>query len=349
MKVFFIGETYRADAQTWLRGLKEFGKCEIETWEIIARPGPFSRVWRMLDTLKAIFTLGKKIKESGADILLSERITSYGFIAACTGFHPFVVAQQGITDVWPQKSFSTPFKSALAKFAFKKADLIQAWGEAMVPAMLSLGADPTKIKVLAKGIDLEAFSYNTEIKDWGKIKGVVTRSLTSDYNHHIIIKAARILKDQNVPVEINIIGDGPLMNDLKQLATELDINDIITWTGRIPNHKLPSYLIASNMYLSVPVTEGVSASLFEAMGAGAFPIVTDLPGTRAWINNEKNGFLVPVNNPESLAKTMIKAWWNKDLMKQALLFNRRLVEDKADFKKNIPTMLEWYNALIKNR
>src|SRR6185437_6016853 len=105
MKVFFISETYRADAQTWIRGLKEFGQCEVETWELKKRTGPFARLLRMIDWFNACLFLGRKVKNSGADILLSERITSYGFLAACTGFHPFVVAQQGITDVWPPDSF----------------------------------------------------------------------------------------------------------------------------------------------------------------------------------------------------------------------------------------------------
>src|ERR1017187_5601039 len=132
MKVFFLSETNRADAQTWLKGLKEFGDCEIETWEIIPRKGHLSRLWRIKDWLFACLFLGKKIRKSGADILLAERVTSYGFIGACSGFHPFVAAQQGVTDVWPPKAITTPFKTFLARYTFKKADLIQAWGTVMV-------------------------------------------------------------------------------------------------------------------------------------------------------------------------------------------------------------------------
>jgi glycosyltransferase involved in cell wall biosynthesis len=346
MKVFFISETHRADAQTWLRGLKEFGNCEIETWEIIPRPGPFSRLWRMKDWLFACLFLGKRIRNSGADILLSERVTSYGFIGACTGFHPFVVAQQGVTDVWPPNSVSTPFKAFLARYALKKADLIQSWGTVMVPAMLEHGADPAKIKVLAKGIDLDLFSFDMADKQWDKIRGIVTRSLTPDYHHDVIIKAARILKDRNIPAEIKIIGDGRLMAELKQLAIDLDVNDIIAWVGRIPNTALPSYLNAANMYISVPITEGVSASLFEAMGSGAFPVVTDLPGTAAWIKPGQNGCLVPINDATALAESMIKAWNDKSLMRQAILSNRKFAEEHADFKKNLPVFIGWYKKLI---
>jgi len=349
MKVFFISETYRADAQTWIKGLKEFGNCEVETWELASRSGPFARILRIIDWFNACLFLGKKIRKSGADILLAERVTSYGFIGACTQFHPFVLAQQGITDVWPPKSFTAPFKSLLARYALKKADLIQAWGEAMVPAMLHHGADRQKIKVLAKGVDLDKFTYKLENKNWDKISAVVTRSLTPDYNHEVIIRSARILKDKNIPAEIKIIGDGQLMSRLKALTKEIEVEDIVIFTGRIQNIDLPSYLAEANMYLSVPVTEGVSSSLFEAMGSGAFPIVTDLAGTSAWIKNGVNGILVPQNDPLALADAIIKAWSDKDLIQKAISENRSVVEEKANYKKNMPVFLEWYSELIGNK
>ena len=139
------------------------------------------------------------------------------------------------------------------------------------------------------------------------------------------------------------------MDILKSLVKEFDLEDTVTFTGRIQNDNLQYYLAEANMYLSVPVTEGVSSSLFEAMGSGAFPIVTDLPGTNVWIRSGMNGFLVPQNDPESLAESIIKAWNDKQLIHKALVYNRKLVEEKADYKKNMPQFIEWYKELIKNK
>jgi glycosyltransferase involved in cell wall biosynthesis len=346
MKVFFIGEIGHPNSETWLRWLREYGNCEIETWSLNRKRKIFPRFFRILDWLDACLFLGKKIKKSNPDLLICERVTSSGFIGACSGFHPFVVSQQGITEVWPQNSFSTPFKSFLAKYTFKKADMIHAWGSVMVPAMLELGAVESKIKVRPKGIDLNLFAFRPGDKSQEKIKAIVTRSLTTDYHHDVIIKAARLLKDKNIPVEITIIGDGFLKEELMKMASELDVNDIITWKGRILNKVLPGYLSEANLYLSVPSTEGVSGSLFEAMATGAFPIVTDLPGTKPWIIHGENGYLIPVNDPEALAEHILKAWNDKNFIKEAILKNRQIVEEKADFEKNMPVFLNWYSELV---
>jgi glycosyltransferase involved in cell wall biosynthesis len=101
------------------------------------------------------------------------------------------------------------------------------------------------------------------------------------------------------------------------------------------------------MYISTPISEGVSASLFEAMAAGSFPVCTDLPGVRAWIESGKNGYLVPVDDHEALANAIMDAWNNKELMKQALKENKAVIDDKATFQKNMPMIVSMYEHLIR--
>jgi hypothetical protein len=43
-------------------------------------------------------------------MVIAERTTSYGFLAALSGVKPVAIAQQGKTDLWPEKSISLPLK-----------------------------------------------------------------------------------------------------------------------------------------------------------------------------------------------------------------------------------------------
>jgi hypothetical protein len=40
-------------------------------------------------------------------MVIAERTTSYGFLAALSGVKPVAIAQQGITDLWPENRFIT--------------------------------------------------------------------------------------------------------------------------------------------------------------------------------------------------------------------------------------------------
>jgi len=110
-KILFLGETYRADAITWMNGLKEFGNFEIITWELkTPNHSFFSRVLRILEFCTGLFQIRKLIKLHQPDMVIAERTTSYGFLAVLCGVKPVVIAQQGRTDLWPEKSLLLPLK-----------------------------------------------------------------------------------------------------------------------------------------------------------------------------------------------------------------------------------------------
>ena len=104
-KILFLGETYRADAITWINGLKEFGAFEIITWELKTPSNSLrNRVGRMLEFALAPSSIKKLIRKEKPHIVIAERTTSYGFLAALTGMRIIVIAQQGRTDLWPENS-----------------------------------------------------------------------------------------------------------------------------------------------------------------------------------------------------------------------------------------------------
>src|SRR6187402_2663709 len=110
-KILFLGESYRADAITWMDGLREFGGFEIITWELkTPSNGLINRIKRIFEFKLAIYHIKKIIKNHHPDMVIAERTTSYGFLAALSGIKPVAIAQQGRTDLWPEHSILLPLK-----------------------------------------------------------------------------------------------------------------------------------------------------------------------------------------------------------------------------------------------
>ena len=233
-------------------------------------------------------------------------------------------------------------------YAFKHATLIHAWGEIMTYSMLRYGSEPNKIMVMPKGIDLREYNFTPQIIDH-HIRAIVTRSLTKDYRHETILTAFEMIKQQQIPFTLTIVGDGLLKKDLVQSAKNKNIRDEVIFAGRIDNKELPRYLANSDLYISMPTTEGVSASLFEAMAAGCYPIVSDLPGNRAWITDGINGRLIPVDDAKKLAGAIEWYFKNRQGLQQVLVENRKLVEEKASYQKNMKIICDSYLNIIKNK
>ncbi len=347
-RILFLGETYRADAITWMNGLKELGDFEIVTWELKTKGDGLSRIKRILEYANAVFTIRNIAKEQAVDMIIAERTTSYGFLAAISGILPMAVAQQGSTDLWPINSPLNVFKKKLQDYAFKKASIIHAWGPIMAKHMQESNVDMTKVLIMPKGINLNQFEFKAN-SDNSKIEAIVTRSLQPEYKHDVILRAFAKLKAQKIPFQLTIVGDGFLRNELQDLTRELNLEKEVTFTGKIKNIDLPKLLQHANTYISMPTTEGVSASLFEAMASGCFPVVTDLAGNRSWINQKINGVLVPSENEEELAKSIAWSFLNTEIRAKAIVDNRNFVELNANYHNNMKIIADKYHDLINNK
>ena len=281
-------------------------------------------------------------------MVIAERTTSYGFLAAICGLKPVAIAQQGRTDLWPEKSILLPLKKMIQHYAFEKADLIHAWGPVMTISMKKAKVDMNKVLVLPKGIDLDLFK-NKENQFAEKITAIVTRSLMPEYRHDVILKAFGIINQKGIDFELTIVGDGILLPMLKELASKLNIESKVNFTGRIQNTKLPELLQNSNFYISMPITEGVSASLFEAMASNCYPVVTDIPGNQSWIKHRENGQLITIDNTKMLAEELLWAFENKEYRREAVLKNRKFVSENADYNINMEIIAHKYHELINTK
>jgi glycosyltransferase involved in cell wall biosynthesis len=255
------------------------------------------------------------------------------------------IAQQGRTDLWPENSILLPLKKIIQHYAFQKATLVHAWGPVMTLSMKAAAVDMSKVLILPKGIDLEIFNCQNLIES-ERINAIVTRSLLPEYRHNIILEAFAILNKKQIDFQLTIVGDGPKLNTLKALAKKLQIENKIIFTGRVLNTALPELLQNANFYISMPTTEGVSASLFEAMATNCYPVVSDLPGNRSWIEHRKNGQLITIDNPDMLATEMIWAHENEAYRKIAVAENQQFVHTKANYKINMKIISDLYHELI---
>lgn len=347
-KILFLGEVYRADAQTWINGLKEFGDFDIVSYELKGEGGGWKKIFRFLEFLFiGPLQVRKKIKQEKPDMVIAERTTSYGYLAAVSGVHPVAVAQQGVTDLFPVGSILIPLKKRLQQKAFANADVLHAWGPVMAEHMQRVGTDMQKVMVMPKGIDLRKFQFTTIAqKQQQPVRVIVTRSLTWVYCHKVIFDAAATIKKAGIALEWLIVGDGVMRQELEAYVTALGLQQEVKFLGRIHNHDLPSYLASSTFYVSMPMTEGVSASLFEAMAAGCYPLVTDLPGNRYWVRNGDNGQLIPVNDSASLANKISTLYHQPEVLSKAVNDNRAFIESYANFEVNMKKIADKYHQLI---
>jgi len=188
--------------------------------------------------------------------------------------------------------------------------------------------------VCPRGIDLEKFKARAEGAA-DEFSVITTRGLHRGYRVDVVIRAIAEARRELPGVNALIAGGGEAEEELRGLARNLGVGDRVKIPGHVVNGELPGYLARSAVYVSPVPSDGVSASLLEAMAAGAFPIVRDIEANRAWVEHGRNGFLVPGDAPTAYAGAIVSACRDEPLRRRAADENRHIVHERGNLLVNM--------------
>ena len=122
--------------------------------------------------------------------------------------------------------------------------------------------------------------------------------------------------DEHPEYKFLIVGDGPSKKDLEEQAKELNIQNNVIFTGKVPYNEVPKYYNVGDVFVNASITETQGLTFIEAMAA-QLPIVAKYaPNLSEFIHTNKNGILVKKNSDfkdaiisvlsnESLRKSLI--------------------------------------------
>ncbi len=100
-----------------------------------------------------------------------------------------------------------------------------------------------------------------------------------------------------------LIGDGPLFNELKHLAAQLNISHAVRFTGY--RHDARQLLAGCDVFVMSSDMEGLPVVLLEAMDALVPVVATSVGGVPEVVAAPHTGLLVPPSDPESLAEAIV--------------------------------------------
>jgi glycosyltransferase involved in cell wall biosynthesis len=103
----------------------------------------------------------------------------------------------------------------------------------------------------------------------------------------------------------SVVGDGPERGHLEQLARSLGIENSITFYGWLKHAEALSRLRSADVFVFPSVRDFGGGVVFEALAAGAVPVVVDFGGPGDIIHPEV-GFKVPFTNESDVVSEIAK-------------------------------------------
>jgi L-malate glycosyltransferase len=217
-------------------------------------------------------------------------------------------------------------------FVCHHARFVHCVSEVMRRGLEEMGVEKEKITTFPMGIDEAFFEAGKGRKRKSKDQPwtvLSNRNLHPLYNVSSLIRAIPRVLEEEPKTRFLIAGEGPEKEFLERESIRLNLGRSVQFLGRIPNEKMPDLLAETDIYVSTSLSDGTSVSLLEAMAAGAFSIVTEIPSNIEWVMDRKNGFLVPTEGEEPLARRILDAIRNHSLAEGSRLENADVVRRKA--------------------
>lgn len=170
-----------------------------------------------------------------------------------------------------------------------------------------------------------------------------------------IINAIAVFAESNNSIQINWdhIGDGPLLQDLSELAREkLSRQKNVTYFfhGKLSNTNVKQFYFNKyvDIFINTSESEGIPVSIMEAMAAGVLPIAPDVGGIADLVSNDFGVLLNENPSIEEIATAINElSKISKDTSVRALARNK--IKTRFNSAKNYSTFYETlYTMTLKS-
>lgn len=148
-------------------------------------------------------------------------------------------------------------------------------------------------------------------------KNLITVSrLSEEKGIFDLIDVVNLVKEEIPDVTLNLIGDGPLFNDVLKYIKDKKLEDNIHLLGYRPSSDVYDYLLESSLYVMTSFTESFGIVLLEAFTFGVPAIAFDSASGACELINSNNGILVSNRDKKEMADNIINYLKDSKLQKK---------------------------------
>jgi glycosyltransferase involved in cell wall biosynthesis len=203
--------------------------------------------------------------------------------------------------------FNNIFIRKIRSRIFSKADYIVTAGTASTNAVKAMGIAPEKIITIFNPVDVSWFhsfaqNHRTPLTTGHRYSYV--GQLIERKNVATVIKSFASIRDGSDT--LTIAGDGPLAQELKNLAEALGVSDSIIFAGHKSQEELAQLYAASNTLILASTNEVWGLVVNEALASGLHIVASEKCGVAEFVKNMKGGYICSTDQ-QSIQLMMVKS------------------------------------------
>lgn len=321
---------------------------EALAWAGGTAPARLGDGWKLLGSLRTV------IRRWQPDIIQAGPLQSAGLLTALAGFPRLVSTSWGY-DLLIDAGRNAAWRWA-TQFTLRRSAAFVGDCQTIRDLAVQHGMHPGRIVTFPWGADLERF-YPAQAAGlrqrlgWGADLAVVlsTRGWAPLYGIEELARGFSRAAQQRPELRLLMLGAGAQAALVRQIFSEAGVLERVHFAGHIRQADLPDYYRAADLYLSASHSDGSSISLLEALACGKPALVSDIPGNREWVTPGAHGWWFRTGDPQALSQALLQALDARSGWEAIGGQCRALAEQRADWKKNFPHLLEAYDLAMDGR
>ncbi|HEX4707710.1 MAG TPA: glycosyltransferase [Candidatus Udaeobacter sp.] len=200
------------------------------------------------------------------------------------------------------------------------------------------GLDPAKLKLLPRGLDTELFHPARRdplfFEKFGAVNGEVrllyVGRVSREKDLDVLAAAYRRLRDQHLPIQLLVVGDGPYSDALAMSLPEA------IFTGYLTGKELATAYASADVFVFPSTTDTFGNVILEAQACGLPVVVSDSGGPKELVEDRANGLITKSHDAEDFARAI-----------RTLVTDSALRQRMATAARNSVTDRTWPSAFRK--
>ncbi len=173
---------------------------------------------------------------------------------------------------------ATRLRRNIIRLALQRATAVTAGSRYQLAQCQAHGVADERLHLAPLGVDINLFCPQPT-PDWQQPTLIQAASLVPVKDQVLLLEALRRVQTANPkrlravpPIHLILAGDGPLKNELQQLAGQYGLAEAITWPGKVAYPAMPALYPQAHLYVQTSRHESQGVAVLEALACG-LPVV----------------------------------------------------------------------------
>lgn len=203
----------------------------------------------------------------------------------------------------------------------------------------------SKVNFMGQAVPLEKYAKPKDfpVKKRDTFKIISVGRITPIKNLDTLIEAVALLRDENISVDVDLIGEPVLAADIEYksklttLVSEKKVGDRIHFIGNVPNKDIAALYWQSDLSINLCPTGGLDKVVLESMAAGT-PVIVSNEAFRSYFGKYASALIFKERDAKDCAQK-IQAYIARSDKAAVRDFLLKSVEEKSSLKSLIARII----------